>query len=367
MAPTWRLLNEQEAIALWDDALLKLSDNTPFQSYAWGGYRGGLGWEPCHWAAFNERGEIVAMMLGLLRRYPFGLGLIWSEGGPVGDLSVCDESLHEAMKLTTGLKRIYCRFRCDRERSVADALQLSAHGWGRSWYNLTTNFSMSLDLSKDEKSTLAACDQNWRRNLRRANEANLTIRQWLDPSVDEVLAVYASMQSLKGLDEQLSRDEIEQLLKNFRRSLVLYRCDDEQGNLLSLLGWVVFGDRAWAVFWATSEQGRKVHASFGIFWAIVQHCQRLGLRTCDLAGIDPVRNNGVYRFKKATGAVALEYLGEWDWATAPWLRWLGNWAISRRQQLKAAMPTKQKPATITPVPTGVGVHESVNHREVKVA
>ena len=332
----WELLTDEVARSTWDEALLKFDDYTPFQTYAWGEYRRGLGWQPQHWAAFNERGEIVAMLLGSVRRYPLGFGLVWAEGGPVGDLSVCDASLQEAIKETTGLKRLYCRFRCDRERHVADTLRLSAQGWNRSWFNLTPNYSMTLDLSKDEKSTLGACDQNWRRNLRRANEANLTLSQWLDPDIDEVLAVYASMQSLKGLDEQLSRAEVEHLLKNFKDRLILYRCDNADGELVSLLGWIVFGKRAWAIFWATSELGRKVHASFAIFWALVQHCRGLELQTCDLAGIDPIRNQGVYRFKKATGAIPLEYLGEWDWATSPWLRWAGNWAISRRERLKRA-------------------------------
>jgi len=332
----WELLTDEVAAKTWDEALLRLSDYTPFQSYAWGEYRRGLGWQPCRWAAFNERGEIVTMLSGSLRRYPLGFGLVWSEGGPVGDISACDDSLYQAIKQSTGLKRVYCRFRCDRARVVDDALKLSAQGWNRSWFNLTPNYSMSLDLSKDEKATLAACDQNWRRNLRRANEGNLSVTEWLNPRVDEVLAVYASMQTLKGLDEQLGRSEIEHLLKNFKDNLVLYRCDDEQGQLVSLLGWLAFGKRAWAVFWATSEQGRKVHASFAIFWALVQHCRGLGLLSCDLAGIDPVRNHGVYRFKKATGALPLEYLGEWDWATSPWLRVAGNWAIKRRERLKTA-------------------------------
>lgn len=332
----WVLLTDEEALKTWDEALLRLDDYSPFQTYAWGEYRRALGWEPCRWAALNERDEIVAMMLGSLRRYPLGFGFVWSEGGPVGDLSVCDKSLQEAIKLTTGLKRIYCRFRCDRERSIEDTLRLSAQSWNRSWFNLTSNYSMSLDLTKDESRTLAACDQNWRRNLRRANEGNLTLREWLNPDVDEVLSVYTSMQSLKGLDEQLSREEVEQLLKNFKQRLVLYRCDDEQGELTSLLGWIVFGKRAWAVFWATSERGRKLHASYAIFWALVQHCRLLQLQSCDLAGIDPIRNNGVYRFKKASGARPFEYLGEWDWATAPWLRLCANWAISRRERLKSA-------------------------------
>lgn len=332
----WQLLTDAVARETWDEALLKFEDFTPFQTYAWGEYRRALGWEPYHWAAFDERGKIVALMLGAVRRYPFGFGLVWSEGGPVGDLSACDESLYKAIRETTGLRWVYCRFRCDRQREVVDALRLTALGWYRSWFNLTPNYSMTLDLSRDEAATLAGCEQNWRRNLRRANEGKLTVSQWQDPSVDEVLSVYASMQSLKGLEEQLSREEAEHLLNNFKDRLVLYRCDNEQGELVSLLGWVVFGNRAWAVFWATSELGRQLHASYAIFWALVRHCQNLQLQVCDLAGIDPIRNHGVYRFKKATGATPLEYLGEWEWASASWLRWLGNWAISRRESLKFA-------------------------------
>jgi len=53
-------------------------------------------------------------------------------------------------------------------------------------------------------------------------------------------------------------------------------------------------------------------------------------------GIDPVRNPGVYRFKRASGAEPIELLGEWDWASRPWLRWVGNWAIAQRARVRRA-------------------------------
>lgn len=333
---TWQLLKNEVALETWDQALLRLDDYTPFQSYAWGEYQRAMGWEPHRWVAFNEHGEIVAMMLGLLRRYPLRIGLIRCEGGPIGDLSVCDESLQEAIKQTIGLKRIYCRFRCDRQRRVEDALRLSAQGWSRSWFTLTTSYSMSLDLAREESELLAGCERNWQRNLRQAEKANLTVRQWTDPSVDEIVAAYESMQSLKGLEEQCSREEVEQLLKHLKKQIVFYRGDNEQGQLVSLRAWLVFGNHATELLSATTERGRELRASYAVTWALVRHCQLLQLQSCDLAGIDPVVNPGVYRFKKGTGAKTVEYLGEWDWASRPWLQWFGNWAISRRQRLKVA-------------------------------
>jgi lipid II:glycine glycyltransferase (peptidoglycan interpeptide bridge formation enzyme) len=333
---TWQLLNNHVAQETWDEALMRLDDYTPFQTYAWGEYQRALGWEPCHWAAFNEKGDIVALMLGLLRRYPLGIGLIWSQGGPVGDLTVCDESFHTAIKQTTGFKRVYCRFRCDRQRQVEDSLRLTSLGWRRSWFNLQTCYSLRLDLAKEESQLLAGCERNWRRNLRRAQEGSLKVQRWHEPSVDEVVLAYDSMQSLKGLEEQHSRDEFEKFFVHLKDQLVIYRATDEQGQLVSLHAWLVLGNRATAFLSVTTEQGRLLHSSYAVMWAMLQHCLQLNLKYCDLGGIDPVANPGPYRFKKATGAVPVEYLGEWDWASRPWLQWFGNWAISRRQRLKAA-------------------------------
>jgi len=125
-------------------------------------------------------------------------------------------------------------------------------------------------------------------------------------------------------------------LKKLKQQIVLYRCDDENGDLLSLLGCLVFGNRACALFWATNERGRELHASYAVFWALVQHCKRIGIVSYDLAGIDPVVNPGVYRFKRASGATPVEFLGEWDWASSSWLRWLGNWAIAKRNRIRQA-------------------------------
>jgi lipid II:glycine glycyltransferase (peptidoglycan interpeptide bridge formation enzyme) len=162
------------------------------------------------------------------------------------------------------------------------------------------------------------------------------VQQWTDPNVDEIVSAYDSMQCLKGLEEQHSREEFEQLIVHLKDQLVIYRGTNEQGQLVSLHGWLILGNRATAFLSVTTEQGRQLHSSYVVIWALIQHCLRLHLQSCDLGGIDPIRNVGPYRFKKGTGAAPIEYLGEWDWASRPWLQWFGNWAISRRQRLRMA-------------------------------
>lgn len=364
----WKLITDDEARRWWDVKLESFADCSPYQTFGWGNYRRSFGWHPCRFAAFDGAGEVVAMMQGAMKQR-FGVGLLWSEGGPVGDLTVCDERLQSAIKKTTGLKLVYCRFRCDRKRAIEDVLQLNTQGWSLPWAPMFSNYSMSMDLSMSEESLLAACNLKWRQNLRRAGKQNLTIREWSDATADQILSVYLSMQSVKGLEEQHSLEEISQVLENLRDRLVLYRCDDERGELVSLSGSFAIGNRAGNWFAATNERGRKLRASYLVFWAMIQHCKNAGVRYYDLAGIDPVQNPGGYQFKKGTGATHLEYLGEWDWASHAFFRWFGNWAIARRSSLTSTKKAAGKsgneesasvPPLASPVASNLGLPESAN-------
>ena len=232
----WESLTEAQAQAVWDEALARFQDGSPFQSYVWGEYRRGLGWQPSRWMAFDEQNKCIAIMQGYVRRYPFGIGIVWSEGGPIGDLAAFDKTFHTAVKQTTGLRAAYYRFRCDRPRHIEDALRLTSQGWAMPWAPLTTNYTMTIDLSVTEDTLLAGCERNWRRNLKRSTECNLTLRQWHQPTTEEIVEAYRSMESLKQLDEQQSTDEIDQILRSLNEKLILYRCDDEHGQLLSVMG-----------------------------------------------------------------------------------------------------------------------------------
>ena len=338
----WELLTDESAQASWDEMLTRFDDCSPFQSYAWGEYRRALGWQPRRWIASDENETPIAMIQGYVRRYPFRVGLVWSEGGPVGDLSACGSELQNALKETSGLRHVYCRFRCDRPRHIEDSLRLTSLGWAMPWSMITTNYTMTIDLNVTEEALLASCERNWRRNLKRSSESDLTVSQWFHPGVDEIVATYRSMEKLKGLDEQQSDDEIEQMLMNLRQQLIVYRCDDASGEPLSIMGCVVTGNKACLVISATTDKGRELHSSYAIFWALICHCRNSGIRVFDFAGIDPVRNPGVYRFKRAAGGRPIEMLGEWDWASRPWLRWFGNFAIAQRHRVRRAESALKK-------------------------
>ena len=352
--PTWKPFTEDEARLAWDDALARFDDCSPFQSYAWGEYRRGLGWQPYRWAAVNEANEIVAMLQAYLRRHRFGIGMLWSEGGPVGDLSVCDETLQSIIRETVGLKRLYCRFRCDQPRAVQKVLELKAQGWNVPWAAINSGYTAVLNLKMDDKALLAQATRNWRANVRRAEKNNLVTYQWLNPTAEAIHSAFRSMEKAKGLDEQHSRDEIEQLLEKAGHQLILFRSDDKRGELMSLAGAMVFGSQANLWLFATTQPGRTSRASYLVLSALVQHCKQVGVTSYDLGGIDPVNNPGVSNFKTDSGGTPVELLGEWDWATQSWLRWFGNWAIQHRSRVRRAENALKKQPVSEPGAVATG-------------
>lgn len=303
--------------------------------HAWGEYNRALGWQPLYWTAVDDAsGELVAMMMGLLRRYPLRVGLLWCAGGPIGDVKFWNENLQQTLLETTKTKRLYCRFRCDRPRIIDEALALNHQNWMRSWFMLHSSWTMELDLSRENPEMLASLSKNWRRNLKLAENNNLRISLWINPDIDEIAAVYDEMQTRKDLPEQFSRDQLKNLFERVGSNFICFRAVDESGELVAFRGSLIIGDRAVDHLAATTKRGRDLRASYAVLWRLLQECRARNVKFYDLSGIDPHQNPGVYSFKKETGARAVESLGEWDWASSGWLRWFGNWAMWQKYRLQ---------------------------------
>ena len=344
----WKLLPDETAKQVWDENLIRLADCSPFQTYSWGQYNRALGWQPCYFAAFDQAGEIIAMCLGLLRRYPLGAGLMWCVGGLVGDIRAWDENLRQTALESKGLKHLYFRFRCDRERDVRDVLFLNNAGWARSSFMMTSGLSMELDLAQTKEDLLAGLSSSWRRNLKLAQKNNLVIKQSLNPNIEELCRVFAEMERQKSLPPLFGREKLENLFKYGKENLIFYRCEDEDGNLLCFRVCLIIGNCACDFLAAATEKGRKMRASYAALWEILLECKKRGVTRYDLGGIDPWANPGVYTFKKETGAREVEFLGEWDWATSNLLRFLGNWAIERRHKTKLVKTGRDSLSSLKP-------------------
>ncbi|APW44168.1 lipid II:glycine glycyltransferase FemX [Rhodoferax saidenbachensis] len=313
----------------WDALILRLEDFTVYQSHAWGEHRARFGWLPVRMVA-RRNSQVVAAAQILVRRYPLGVGVVWIPGGPLGDIQSWNKDFRQAIRKLSGLKFLYCRFNALGVRANGVDEMLDSNGWARSSQPLSSGMSLEYRPSLPEEERLQMCSGNWRHNLRRSFKRGLSTSVWANPDPVEMMRAYESMQELKGLAAQTSKDEIESLLSAFGKHCVIVRCDDEQGNLLALRGALAMGGKAWDMFAVANPAGRKVYASHSAFWFLMNQCAIMGVQWYDMSGADPVNNRGVYDFKKGSGATDFTQVGEWDFASPFFLRKPVSYLIGRR-------------------------------------
>jgi hypothetical protein len=246
--------------------------------------------------------------------------VVWVPGGPAGDVTVLDHHFRKALRQFLGTTFYYIRISVLRAAQDSEAESLSADGWRRPTAAMSSGLSMLYTLEGDEPARLARASSNWRHNLKRSSRYGLRIEPWVNPDIDEMRALYHEMEALKSLPVQHSKAELEQMFSLLAGRIVLYRCLDADGTLVALRAAALMGDTAMDLLAAAGSAARKIYASHATLWALLNDCNRRGLRFYDLSGVDPEGNKGVYDFKHGTGAELVTCLGEWEWASVPGFR-----------------------------------------------
>lgn len=175
------------------------------------------------------------------------------------------------------------------------------------------------DGPKSEDDVLAAMNQQWRRNIKKAAKEGVEVTRGTRADVAAFHAIYA---------ETAERDRFTpRPLSYFERMwdalgteepdrLTLYLARHE-GDLVAATTLVRVGTHAWYSYGASTSAKRDVRGSNAVQWQMMRDALVAGAEVYDMRGItdtldadDP--HIGLIQFKVGTGGDAVEYLGEWD-------------------------------------------------------
>ena len=206
--------------------------------------------------------------------------------------------------------------------SIAD--QLTAAGWrppatadgfgaGQPQYV----FQLPLDGSPDD--LLKRFNQLWRRNIKKADKAGVTVRLGTADDLAAFHELYTHTAKRDGFTPRpLSyfRGMWEAMTAEAPDRLRLYLAEHE-GDLVAATTMVRVGEHAWYSYGASSTGKREVRGSNAVQWRMIQDAIADGCTIYDLRGITDTLHEddphvGLIRFKLGTGGHAVEYLGEWD-------------------------------------------------------
>ncbi|MCX6396983.1 MAG: peptidoglycan bridge formation glycyltransferase FemA/FemB family protein [Propionibacteriales bacterium] len=227
----------------------------------------------------------------------------------------------------------------DRSRTGAQVVsQLRELGWvcqsvaggfaaGQPQYNFQVPLT-GADGPLTEDQALAQMNQLWRRNIKKAAKAGVSVRVATAATIAVDLpafhALYAhtaerdhfTPRPLSYFQVMYDALSAEELSSGGHVQIRVYLAEHE-GDLVAATIWIRVGAHTWYSYGASSTEKRDVRGSNAVQWQMIRDSLAVGADVYDLRGITETlaaddSHIGLIQFKVGTGGEAVEYVGEWD-------------------------------------------------------
>jgi len=304
----------------WDDAAVRSPNGHVLQSGAWARIRAAQGWDP----EFMVIGDPLPVALVLWRDVPL-LGCFgYCPRGPItapGDRDGLAHALEALSELARERRAVAVKVDPELPPDVA-AAALDHAGYARGPDVQPVLVTLVIDLAPDLDAVMAGLDKDTRWSVRQATKRGVAVRAVVDDG--SLRAFYELYRETGGRAHFITRafdyyhlvwrTLIDAGLATLRLAYAGERA------VAGAMTWQC-GDRELYMYGASSEEGRKCYASYGLQWECISGARARGALRYDLGGIptDPTRKDdpmyGPYLFKKGFGGRPVGHVGAHD--TAP--------------------------------------------------
>ena len=212
---------------------------------------------------------------------------------------------------------------------------------GQPRYNFQVPLAGADGAPLTEADVLAGMNQQWRRNIKKADKAGVVVTRSTDETVTADLKAFHDLYVHTAERDHFTprplgyfRTMAEAMRGEEPDRLTLWLAHHE-GDLVAATIAVRVGTHAWYSYGASSTEKRDVRGSNAVQWAMMRDALASGASVYDLRGItdtldpdDP--HAGLIQFKVGTGGEAVEHAGEWDLPLRPLLYRAFQMAMKRR-------------------------------------
>ena len=193
--------------------------------------------------------------------------------------------------------------------------------------------------------------QKWRNCLNVARKRNLEVVEGEhDEMFEEFESIYQEMLDRKQFSSDVEPAQFRQIQQDLPLSekmrVVLCRTEGQvcAGAICSALG-----ATGLYLLGATSNSGMKSNGSYLAQWKVIEWLKLQGCSGYNLHGINPVQNEGTYRFKSRLAGASgrdLCFLGQFDAYPSRTVQWLVANAERMRAALKGARELARAPRSL---------------------
>tara|TARA_B100000795_G_scaffold269751_1_gene260209 strand:- start:3716 stop:4690 length:975 start_codon:yes stop_codon:yes gene_type:complete len=306
----WSLYEEDDLN--WEVEVSYLKTATYLHDNSWANHLENLGWIVCRWK-YQSNKKNIAFLQGFLKRYPFGVGVLWFPEWIIGSYELSYEVI-ETIKKSLSLRFLTIRIRSNRPTND-DELKFLKLAFTPASKPFGSSLTMHLDLSLTTDELFNNLSKNWRRNLKRSKKLEYEIVEVQDANI--ISKLYCNMSEAKGLSKVFfSKQQIESLMNSHASRVLVIGAKTPNGVIQTIRGVIIRDNQAIDIFAATNAFSRKHYLSYGVCWDLLNRCKTKGCTHFDFSGVDPENNKGVYNFKKGTGSKLVENLGEFEYSNS---------------------------------------------------
>jgi lipid II:glycine glycyltransferase (peptidoglycan interpeptide bridge formation enzyme) len=334
-------INERE----WNSFVSTSTGGHLLQSSQWGYLKERFGWQVAR-LIIEDQGQWLAGAQVLFR--PLGLQTIaYVPKGPVADWAdeEVTKTLLEALhQLCRRRRAIFLKIEPDLAEDHALTQRLTELGFRASPQTIQPRCTILLDLTPDPESILAGMKSKTRYNIRLAARKGVTVREG---TAEDLPGFYRLMQLTGerddfGIHSEAYYETAHQLfVPQGLAKLFLATFEDQ---VLAGIMAFAFGQRAWYMYGASSDEHRNLMPNYLLQWEAIQWARERGCLSYDLWGIPDEEKEvlereflrqseglwGVYRFKRGFGGQVVRYLGAYDHVYSPLLYRLYSRLVTRR-------------------------------------
>jgi peptidoglycan pentaglycine glycine transferase (the first glycine) len=316
------------------------------QSSQWGRLKERFGWQVAR-VAIEDKGQWLAGAQVLFR--PLGPRTIaYVPKGPVTDwadeevVRTLLEALHH---LCRQRRAILLKIEPDLAEDPTLAQRFTELGFRASPQTIQPRCTILLDLTLEPEAILARMKSKTRYNIRLSGRKGVTVREGTAEDLPGFyrLTQLTGQRDRFGIHSQAYYETAYQLfVPQGLAKLFLATFEDQ---VLAGIMAFAFGQRAWYMYGASSDEHRNLMPNYLLQWEAIQWAKKRGCLTYDLWGIPDEEEEvlereflkrsdglwGVYRFKRGFGGQVVHYLGAYDYVYSPLLYWLYNKVVSYRQ------------------------------------
>lgn len=188
---------------------------------------------------------------------------------------------------------------------------------------LSVEYAGILDLRKSEEEILAGASQGFRRKLRKAEKAEITVETTSDPKIVktfyELEVKHAKRQGFVAFSESFLTKQFEAFSKNDE---VLMYTAKKDGNILAQNFMIFYGPEASYHYGVSSDLGTKYSAAPLLHMEAMREARKRGIIRYNLwgiVGLDETKHRfyGVSEFKRSFGCEELKYTPAHDLILKP--------------------------------------------------